>query len=232
MGSEGWYDENDGGEAVARELERRRGRGEVFLAVAAPQGKKLACQFWGLAWQRHLEGLADYESRLPRGRSYLKKGAVFNLAIEPGLVTAVVTGQAIYEVEIRIALMKGENWALMRAACVGQIPSLMELMSGKIGAGVMRSILDPELGLFPGYREIKLWCSCPDSADLCKHVAAVLYAVGLEFDGQPETFFRLRGVDHMELLATAADSLTDGSVAASEAVIIPDSDVAGLFGLD
>ena len=44
-------------------------------------------------------------------------------------------------------------------------------------------------------------CSCPDSASMCKHVAAVLYGVGSRLDEQPELLFRLRAVDHSELVA-------------------------------
>src|SRR5260221_13354325 len=57
-------------------------------------------------------------------------------------------------------------------------------------------------GLFPAPDEIKLSCSCPDWADMCKHVAAALYGIGARLDAKPELLFVLRGVDHLELLAT------------------------------
>ena len=37
-------------------------------------------------------------------------------------------------------------------------------------------------GLFPAPREIEMFCSCPDWAGMCKHVAAVLYGVGARLD--------------------------------------------------
>jgi uncharacterized Zn finger protein len=37
----------------------------------------------------------------------------------------------------------------------------------------MERICQPTTGLFPTPREIHLQCSCPDSVDMCKHVAAV-----------------------------------------------------------
>ena len=43
-------------------------------------------------------------------------------------------------------------------------------------------------------------CSCPDGADMCKHVAAVLYGIGSRLDRQPELLFTLRSVDAAELL--------------------------------
>ena len=42
-------------------------------------------------------------------------------------------------------------------------------------------------------------CSCPDWAQVCKHVAAVFYGVGNRLDHQPELLFLLRGVDPAEL---------------------------------
>ena len=48
--------------------------------------------------------------------------------------------------------------------------------------------------------EIQFDCSCPDWADMCKHVAAVLYAVGNRLDSQPELLFVLRKVDPRELI--------------------------------
>ena len=38
-------------------------------------------------------------------------------------------------------------------------------------------------------------CSCPDWAELCKHVAAVLYGIGRKLDDDPMLLLRLRGID-------------------------------------
>ena len=58
-------------------------------------------------------------------------------------------------------------------------------------------------GLFPEPRELALDCSCPDSAGVCKHIAAVLYGVGIRLDARPELFFDLRQVDQAELIGSA-----------------------------
>ena len=44
----------------------------------------------------------DYENRLPRGRSYLRQGNVYNLDDRAGRVTAIVAGSELYEVTVRI----------------------------------------------------------------------------------------------------------------------------------
>lgn len=40
-------------------------------------------------------------------------------------------------------------------------------------------------GLFPGPKEIRMSCSCPDWAGMCKHLSAVLYGVGARLDNSP-----------------------------------------------
>jgi uncharacterized Zn finger protein len=87
-------------------------------------------------------------------------------------------------------------------------------------------------GLFPSPEEIKLSCSCPDWADMCKHVAAALYGVGARLDEKPQFLFVLRGVDENELLTNAGQDLALATAAPGGAKILDDSDVAALFGLE
>ncbi len=89
-----------------------------------------------------------------------------------------------------------------------RIDSLVELLQGRLAKGVMDRVCREGDGLFPAPSEIKLSCSCPDWADMCKHVAAVLYGVGARLDEKPELLFVLRGVDENELLASAGQDLS------------------------
>jgi uncharacterized Zn finger protein len=228
-----WYDYNDAAEQkekLQREIEKRRKRGEKLDAFAAPAGTKLTHQFWGAAWARHLETYVGYDARLGRGRSYLRQGKVLNLVVEEGIAAAEVAGSYLYEVEIRVAPLPAARWREIKAECAGQVASLLDLLGGKLGDGVMRIITDPDKGLFPRRKEIRHQCSCPDDADLCKHQAAVLYAIAVMFDQDPRIFFELRGVDPSELIAssatalTAADAETGGDLAGE--------DLGALFGID
>ena len=73
-------------------------------------------------------------------------------------------------------------------------------------------------------------CSCPDWADMCKHVAATLYGVGARLDHEPDLLFTLRGVDRGELVSTGTDlSITE--VAADSERVLADADMAALFGV-
>lgn len=228
-----WYSYSDAKEKkdrVRREMEKRIKRGEEFTAFESPKGIKLTQNFWGQAWCRHLETYGGYETRLPRGRSYLRQGNVFNLTVGKGKIFAYVTGSELYEVEITITPLPAPRWTEIRDKCQGQVASLLDLLGGKLGDGVMRIICDPGQGLFPSRREIRHFCTCPDAADLCKHRAAVLYGVGVLFDRDPKFLFELRGTDPSELIANSAAVLTSSSI--ETGAELQDSDLSALFGID
>src|SRR5690554_2967093 len=69
------------------------------------QGRKLACTWWGKAWNDNLERYSDYENRISRGRTYVRNGSVLDLKIDNGTVTAIVQGSRVkpYDVIIKIA---------------------------------------------------------------------------------------------------------------------------------
>ena len=88
-------------------------------------------------------------------------------------------------------------------------------------------------GLFPKPAEIKMKCSCPDWAGMCKHVAAVMYGVGTRLDNKPELLFLLRKVDHLELIAGAVDSsVVVGAGKARGKKTIAAGDLADVFGIE
>ena len=87
-----------------------------------------------------------------------------------------------------------------------------------------------EQGMFPAPKEIKMDCSCPDWAGMCKHLAAVLYGVGARLDREPELLFTLRKVDPAELVAVATEALSVGDGQRGEA--LADSELSDVFGIE
>ena len=164
------------------------------------EGRKIARTFWGEGWCDHLESFSDYSNRLPRGRTYVRNGSVCHLAIKKGQVEAKVAGSDIYEVRVRIDTLSATQWNAIKKQCSGQIGSLLELLQGKLSDHIMTVVTDRKTGLFPKPAEIKFGCDCPDYASMCKHVAAVLYGIGARLDNDPSLLFRLRDVNHEELI--------------------------------
>ena len=199
------------------------------LSPVRIEGRDIARTFWGKAWCTHLESFSDFENRLPRGRTYLRNGSVIDLQIAPGKITAKVTGSSLYEITVSIAPLGKSRWKEIKAECSGKIDSLVELLQGRLSSAVLRIITDRDKGLFPKPSEIEKACSCPDWADLCKHLAAVLYGVGSRLDQQPELLFVLRGVDHLELIGSATET---GTITQAGEGSLADSDIAGVFGIE
>jgi uncharacterized Zn finger protein len=208
---------------------RKRGKS---IAPVMIEGRKIAKTFWGKSWCENLERYSDFAYRLPRGRSYVRNGLVIDLQIAKGKITAKVSGSELYDVEIAIAPVKPAGWKGICRDCVGAIDSLVELLQGRLAKRVMDRVCREGDGLFPSPEEIKLSCSCPDWADMCKHVAAALYGVGARLDEKPQLLFVLRGVDENELLAGAGQNLALAQATPSAAKMLDDRDVAALFGLE
>ena len=207
-------------------------KGEKLEPVSS-QGRTIASSFWGKAWCTNLEAYSDYENRLPRGRSYLRNGSVVHLALHPGRIEALVSGSSLYKISIGIKPFPAAKWKALCGQCAGQIGSLVDLLQGKLSDQVMAVMTKKDTGLFPSPSEIQLGCSCPDWADMCKHVAAVLYGVGVRLDTKPELLFTLRSVNQNELLAHAASATQFASQAAEPAAAqFEESQLAALFGIE
>lgn len=215
-----------------RHAEKLAKHGHVCCPVTV-QGRKIAKTFWGKAWCDHLASYSDFANRLPRGRTYVCNGSVIDLRIAPGKIEAIVSGSEIYDVKINIKPLPANTWADIKRQCAGQIASLVELLQGKLSKGVMEIITRRDGGMFPAApKEISLDCSCPDWADMCKHVAAVLYGIGARFDEHPELLFTLRGVDHMDLIEQAGQAPLTTSADGGQRETVAEQDLADVFGIE
>jgi uncharacterized Zn finger protein len=206
---------------------RKSGRAPEPVVI----GRKIASTFWGKAWCDNLERYRDFVNRLPRGRTYVRNGSVVDLRLVPGQVHAQVAGSELYTVKIDIARMTQARWHRVVARCTGKIGSLVGLLRGELSSEVLAVLTHPKDGLFPEPREITMKCSCPDWAEMCKHVAAALYGVGARLDHKPELFFTLRQVDQTELLARATSGAVSRAVATTGKRIAAHK-LADVFGIE
>jgi uncharacterized Zn finger protein len=142
-----------------------------------------------------------------------------------------VAGSELYRVTISMAPMAKARWRRVVTRCTGRIASLVGLLRGELSDDVLAVLTDAKEGLFPEPREMTLDCSCPDAAEVCKHVAAVLYGVGIRLDARPELFFVLRQVEQAELLSSA----TAGAVSRARPAggkRIADERLSAVFGIE
>jgi uncharacterized Zn finger protein len=216
---------------AAGEMAKLKKKGHPVSPVVV-EGRMIAKTFWGKAWCDNLEGYSDYENRLPRGRTYVRNGSVIDLQIAPGEIKALVSGSEIYKVQVKITPVAKARWQSICTDCAGAIDSLIELLQGRLSKSVMERVCQRKTGLFPSPGEIQLSCSCPDWADMCKHVAAVLYGIGARLDQQPDLLFRLHNVDEKELIAGAGQSIPLAKKAPAAKKVLGGEDLSALFGLD
>jgi uncharacterized Zn finger protein len=216
---------------AAKKMAALRKKG-INIQPVEIEGRKIAKTFWGAAWCDHLESFSDYANRLPRGRTYVRNGSVCHLGIAKGKIDAKVSGSSLYEVKVKIEKLSPAKWRTIKQQSAGQIGSLLELLQGKLSDEVMHIVTDRKEGLFPLPKEISFGCDCPDWADMCKHIAAVMYGIGARLDASPELLFKLRGVNHEELIAVDAEAAVSSATTSGKSKKIATNDLSDVFGID
>jgi uncharacterized Zn finger protein len=202
----------DGGFPPSRPLEAKGG-----IRAASRRGA-FAASWWARRWIGVLEAL-DLGGRLARGRSYARRGQVLSIAVEKGRVEARVQGSRPepYAVSLEVGTLAAADWRRAAAALRREARFAASLLAGQMPADVEDAFRAAGLSLFPQRRQdLRTSCSCPDSSNPCKHIAAVYYLLGEEFDRDPFLVFRLRGLEREALVALldASPSTRAGAVTA------------------
>lgn len=159
--------------------------------------------WWAKRWVEVIEGF-DIGARLGRGRSYARSGQVLSIDVGKGRVTSKVQGSRPkpYEVEIRVKTLSQAEWKKAAGALARDAGLAAKLLAGTMPEGVEKALARAGVSLFPKRSgDLRTECSCPDWSNPCKHVAAVYYLLGEEFDRDPFLVFKLRGVTRDGLVA-------------------------------
>lgn len=187
---------------------RARTRGRATRGRPRPRRVRQAENWWARRWVEVLEGFR-VGRRLGRGRSYARQGQVAEMELGKGFVTALVQGSrdAPYLVRMRLSMLSSTDWKKVTRRITEQPELAAALVAGKIPENIEEVFEPLGLSLFPATSgDLKTACSCPDQANPCKHVAAVYYLLGEEFDRDPFLVFRLRGIDRNEIVEAIGGS--------------------------
>lgn len=220
---------------AAKSLEKLRKKNPDIEPVII-EGRSIAKNWWGKAWNTNLESYADYVNRIGRGKTYVRNGAVLDLKITKGKVVAKVQGTRVkpYEVEVMIDTLEKEKWNEIAKLCNRRIDTLEELLEGKFPKDLEIIFKDKKYTMFPSSDEIHFGCSCPDWAYMCKHVAAVLYGIGARLDKNPLLFFELRDVNGHELIRKSMEDKIESMLANADKKSsreIAEKDISHIFDL-
>src|SRR5512136_1579061 len=167
------------------------------------QGKKFGQTWWSGKWLAALDRLVD-TARLSRGRSYARSGQVLNIDIQPGRVESRVQGSRPqpYRVKIEIKPLSEKDWNRVADEMAQQAIFAAKLLAGEMPQNIEEAFAAAKVSLFPASSgDLKTACSCPDWSNPCKHIAAVYYLLGEQFDGDPFLLFRLRGKTKDEIMS-------------------------------
>jgi len=178
---------------------------------AQTQSGSFGKSWWAKRWIDVLEGF-DIGPRLSRGKSYARRGQVTSIEVTKGRVVASVQGSRLspYEVEIKVKALAGEEWERVAAALASEVFFAAKLLGGEMPDEIERVFTAAGSALFPAaLQDLETRCSCPDWSNPCKHVAAVYYLLGEEFDRDPFLVFTLRGMSRTEFVGLLGGSAGD-----------------------
>jgi uncharacterized Zn finger protein len=159
--------------------------------------------WWAKRWIGLLESF-NIGARLGRGRSYARNGQVLSIDIAKGQVEAKVQGSRPkpYAVTIAVKMLEPGHWQCLIETLSSRAIFVAKLLAGEMPQDIEEVFASANLSLFPEREaDLETDCSCPDWSNPCKHVAAVYYLLGEEFDRDPFLLFQLRGLGREELLA-------------------------------
>jgi uncharacterized Zn finger protein len=212
-----WYPESRP-IATDRGLKARSKRGEF------------ARNWWAARWISALERLMD-TNRLRRGRRYARGGQVLCVEERGGGVVAMVQGSRSrpYRVDVQLEQFSDEQWERVMEALSVRALFSAQLLAGEMPQDIEEAFQAADVSLFPDRRgELRASCSCPDWAEVCKHVAAVHYILGDRFDEDPFLLFRLRGRTGEQLTRSLRARRSQESVEDNEETADPEQEMPPL----
>lgn len=176
---------------------------EVKGGIKAHSGQRtFGKSWWAKRWIRVLENF-NIGARLGSGRAYARKGQVTSVEIRPGKVIAQVQGTRPhpYKVSIGVKTLSKTQWKKIASLLSRRAIFAAKLLTGEMPDNIEEAFTEAGLTLFPRRAgDLKTDCSCPDWSNPCKHIAAVYYLLGEEFDRDPFLIFKLRGMERKELM--------------------------------
>ena len=132
--------------------------------------------------------------------------------------------------------INSKRWQKIKELSSKKLHSLTELFEGKFPKELGELFSNKSHGVFPSLKEMEFSCSCPDWAEMCKHVSAALFAVGSKLDQEPGLIFKLRGTHVEDLIGEAVreEARALGKKRSSKtqkSIALSDAKLSKLFGV-
>jgi uncharacterized Zn finger protein len=185
----------------------------------------LASQWWSQRFTAVLEGYG-LGPRMERGRRYARSGKVTDLVVKAGRLEARVQGSRAtpYRVSVRSEAASKAQWRSLELLFASRLGWAAQLLAGEVPANLEAAFAEAGVALFPRrWGDLQVRCGCPDDAEPCKHIAAVLYVFAQQLDGDPWLLLAWHGRDRQTLLQAlqqgpAGDGASGGKAGGDEAL--------------
>ena len=158
--------------------------------------------WWSKKWNNAISSFT-ISSRMDKGREYARAGNVLSIEVSKGEIEAEVQGGSLtpYKVNMEIDCFSNLQWEKIMNIMAQKAIFCAKLLNGEMPENIEEAFKESGVSLFPKKQaHLITECSCPDAANPCKHIAAVHYMLGLEFDKNPFVILKLRGMDKEEFL--------------------------------
>jgi uncharacterized Zn finger protein len=168
------------------------------------RAEPLANQWWSLRFTAVLEGYG-LGPRMERGRRYARGGRVQELVVKAGRLEARVQGSRAtpYRVSVRSAAPSKAQWKALEQAMAARLGWAAQLLNGEVPRDLEEPFDAVGVALFPRrWGDLQVRCGCPDDAEPCKHIAAVLYVFAQRLDEDPWLLLAWHGRDRDSLLTS------------------------------
>ena len=163
---------------------------------------------WGAWFLRMLEAY-NSDGRVSRGKSYANTGKVDSLTIAGNKVAARVAGHydPWYYITLTFPPVSAPNRKKIEKILASYPADCLALENGVMTERLVTAFEAKDIRFIPRRQSLlESDCTCPDSARLCKHIAAVLYILSKEIDNDPRLLFQLAGLDLTELRKTIGEA--------------------------
>ncbi|MBW2737757.1 MAG: SWIM zinc finger family protein [Deltaproteobacteria bacterium] len=218
-----WRNDFWGGYAPSKPIEVEGG-----IKAKSKRGS-IGDTWWSKRWVGVLESFG-WSNRLERGRRYARKGQVLDFELSTGKVGATVQGSVSkpYFVTIEIKPLTEGAWDHVIEEMSQKAIFAAKLLADEMPDDIEGAFEAADVSLFPEKsKDIKTHCSCPDSANPCKHIAALYYILAEEFDRDPFMIFQLRGRTKDDITAALRKQRTVDDESPPEAETLPAGEDAG-----
>ena len=162
----------------------------------------MAERWWS---KRFVDVLDDYGlgARMQRGRRYARTGQLLSFDVVPGQILAQVQGSRAtpYLVTVSAPITSDTQWAEVDSALASRVKFAARLLAGDVPPELEGVFADAGVALLPArWSDVVARCSCPDIANPCKHIAAVLYVFADRLDADPWLLLEWRGRARNQIL--------------------------------